>query len=929
MEGKRVPLPSRVGSAEPPAQLMANSTPPAPAPPVQNGGRAFLVFLAALTGVLTLLFAKSFLPEYVHFANDGPLGAMKSEQGRMPGAMTGVWLDLNWVGNEGVASAPSLSNLINILDPVVQAKIIVPLSLLLFGCAAWIFFRQCGFSPWVCTVGGLAAGLNGDRFSVSAWGLPTWVIGMAAVFLALAALLAATRRRALIFTVLAGFATGLGVMEGFDTGAILSLIVAAFAIWLAWVTGQGATGARLAKGVGSVAVVAVFAGFIATYTLITLISTQVKGIVGMEQDKASKERRYVEATIWSLPKIETLRVVIPGLFGYRMDTPDGGAYWGSIGENPNLAQIREIAGKGDPQAKDALRNPTLYRHSGSGEYAGVLVVLLAAFALAQAGRKQGAFTDAERKLVWFWGGIALVSLLFAFGKHAPFHQLFYSLPYASTIRNPVKFMHPFHLAVIVLCGYGLHSLAKQFVRPAGAVAAGLTEHVSQWWAAVSGWERRWTLASFGCVALSAFGLLLYGSSRKELEKHLVSVAFSDDLARSIASHSIGEVGWFVFLLALSAAVVTVALSGYWSGTRARWAVVAFALLMIVDLARANTPWILYWNYQEKYATNPIIELLKQSPYERRVQSLPFNAGPQFSTFQQLYGMEWTQNLFLYNNIQCLDITQEPRSTAENKAYREALLGSAATITRLWELTNTRYIFAVNGTNFLISLAAQLDPGQNRFRIHTPFDIVGKPGIANPTRLDQVTVVTNGPGQFAVIEFTGALPRAKLFTHWLVTTNDTEALSLLTNSLFKPHETVIVSTPLPAATNAPATNAGDVKFLAYSPKRIRLEATAAAPAILLLNDKHSPNWHVTVDGQPANLLRCNYLMRGVAVPAGKHEIEFRYELPVTGLYVTTAAIAIALFLLGFALCTRRADSAPPVATKPTPPVSPKPAGSPAP
>ena len=52
---------------------------------MQNGGRAFLVFLAALTGVLTLLFAKSFLPEYVHFANDGPLGAMKSEQGRMPG----------------------------------------------------------------------------------------------------------------------------------------------------------------------------------------------------------------------------------------------------------------------------------------------------------------------------------------------------------------------------------------------------------------------------------------------------------------------------------------------------------------------------------------------------------------------------------------------------------------------------------------------------------------------------------------------------------------------------------------------------------------------------------------------------------------------------------------------------------------------------
>ena len=42
-------------------------------------------------------------------------------------------------------------------------------------------------------------------------------------------------------------------------------------------------------------------------------------------------------------------------------------------------------------------------------------------------------------------------------------------------------------------------------------------------------------------------------------------------ANAIASHSIGEVGWFVFLLALSAAVLTVAMSGYWSGARARWA----------------------------------------------------------------------------------------------------------------------------------------------------------------------------------------------------------------------------------------------------------------------------------------------------------------------------------------------------------------------
>ena len=898
---------------------MANPLPPAAAPPVQNGRAAFLALLAALVAVLAFLFAKSLLPEYVVFANDGPLGTTSATCGRMPEGMFGVWNDLNWVGNDGVASAPSLSNLIAILlSPVAMAKFIVPISLLLLGCAAWVFFRQCGFAPWVCSVGGLAAALNGDRFSVAAWGLSIWVMGTAAVFLALAALLAATRRRALAFTLLAGFATGLGVMEGFDTGAIFSLVIAAFAVFLAWATGKGSVGARLAHGAGRVALVAVCAGFIATYTLGTLISTQVKNVVGMGQDKESRDRRYVEATIWSLPKIEALRVVIPGLFGYRMDTPDGGAYWGSVGQNPMLEQIKTAAANGDPQARNAMANPTLFRHSGSGEYAGVLVVLLAVFALVQAGRRQaGGFTDLERQMVWFWAGIALISLLFAFGKYAPFYKLFYSLPYASMIRNPVKFMHPCHLALIVLCGYGLHALAKLYVKPAAAGGAKLAEHVSTWWGGVTGFDRQWVLGSFGAAALGLLGLLLYSSGRKGLEKHLTEVAFSEEMARGIAAHSIGEVGLFVLFLGLSAGVVAVTMSGYWSGSRARWAGVAFGLLLAVDLARANKPWIVYWNYPDKYASNPVINFLKQSTLDGRVQSVPFPLGPQFGVFQQLYGLEWTQHLFLYNNIQCLDITQEPRPTAENQAYRGVLLGHANTVVRLWELTNTRFILGLSDPNFLKTLATQLDSGLNRFRVHMAFDMVGKPGISNPTRMDELTVVTNGPGQFALIEFTGALPRAKLFTQWIAATNDTETLSLLTNSIFKPHETVLVAAALPISTNVPGTNPGEVKIVSYAPKRVQLEARAAAPSVLLLNDKHSPNWKVTVDGQPATLLRCNYLMRGVQVPAGQHQVEFRYEPPVTGLYVTTAGIIMAFGLLGLVLFTRQLDGAPPVAKQPVP------------
>lgn len=863
---------------------------------------------------MSLLFAQSFAPEYIVFSNDGPLGANSASCGRLPGTMFGAWNDLNWVGSETVAAAPTPANLVSaVLGPLVMAKIFAPLSLLLLGCAAWVFFRQCGFAPWVCTVGGIAAALNGDRFSVAAWGLSMWVMGSAAAFLALAALMASTRRRTLVFTMLAGFATGVGVMEGFDTGAIFSLVVGALAIYLAWAAGQGEPARLLAVGVGRVALVAVCAAFIATYSLGTLIGTQVKGIVGMAQDKESKDRRFAEATMWSLPKIEALRVLIPGLFGYRMHVPEANAYWGTVGQNPGLAEIKAAADQGNAQAKAAFSNPQMHRHSGSGEYGGVLVVLLAAWAIAQSCRKQGAFTDVERRLVWFWAAIALIALLLAFGKHAPFYQVFYSLPYASTIRNPVKFMHPFHLALLVLFGYGLHALARQFVKPAAPVQSPLAEQVKNWWDTVRGFERTWTVVTGLVVAGSLAGLLLYSSARKELEKHLVSVAFSEDMAKSIASYSIGEVGIFVLFLACSAAAVVVALSGYWSGSRARWAAVTLGLLITVDLARANTPWIVYWNYQEKYRGNPVIDFLKSSPHEGRVQSLPFQLSKEFAVFQQLYGLEWTQHLFPYNDIQTLDITQEPRTTAENKAYREALMGQGGNIVRLWELTNTRYVIGMSAPAFINSFSAQLDPGRNRFRVHTPFDIVPKPGISNPTTLEQITVATNATGQFALIEFTGALPRAKLFTNWLATTNDTEVLSLLTNATFNPHQAVIVSAALPPAAGAgvsASTNAGDVKFLSYSSKRIRLEANAAAPSVLLLNDKHSPTWKVFVDGQPATLLRCNYLMRGVQVPAGKHEVEFRFEPSLTGLYVTTAAGIIGFLLLGLVFFTRHTDSAPP-------------------
>ena len=57
--------------------------------------------------------------------------------------------------------------------------------------------------------------------------------------------------------------------------------------------------------------------------------------------------------------------------------------------------------------------------------------------------------------------------------------------------------------------------------------------------------------------------------------------------------------------------------------------------------------------------------------------------------------------------------------------------------------------------------------------------------------------------------------------------------------------------------------------------IRLRTQSGGPRVLVLSENYHTNWSVSVDGEPAEMLRTNYVWKGVALPAGEHEVEFRY------------------------------------------------------
>jgi hypothetical protein len=547
------------------------------------------------------------------------------------------------------------------------------------------------------------------------------------------------------------------------------------------------------------------------------------------------------------------------------------------------------------------------RFGYAGYYCGILVVLLGLWTVAQSFRRQNSvFTQSEKYLIWFWTLVMALSLLLAWGRFAPlFYGTLYLLPHFSDIRNPTKFLIFFDWALAVLFAYGVNALSRRHLEIKPPKISKEKMPAPKW----ELFDRRWTYGCAGLLVASVIGWLIYSSKKDNLILYLQKVGYGDEnFARDIATFSIGQAGWFLVLLSAAIAVFALITSGYLSGPRAKAGALLLVAFMFFDLGRANLPYIIHWNYKLKYevgSLNPVEDFLRNKPYEHRVAALPFDPQQPLRGYDNIFGgsgiyrIEWTQHHFLYYNIQSLDVIQMPRMSGEFKAYQEAFAprGTAETaplMTRHWELTNTRYLLGAAG--FLDPLNQQLDPGKGRFRIALRFDIVPKPGILQPSRLEDFTAVTNYDGDLALFEFTGALPRAKLYSNWLVRTNDEANLKTLANWSFDPAKTVLISTPqkdLPAvSTNF---NSGTVEYQKYSSRHLVLDANVITPSVLLLNDHYDRGWRVTVDGKPAELLRCNYIMRGVYLMPGKHTIAFNFRLPNKLLYVTMAAICLALFL----------------------------------
>ena len=137
---------------------------------------------------------------------------------------------------------------------------------------------------------------------------------------------------------------------------------------------------------------------------------------------------------------------------------------------------------------------------------------------------------------------------------------------------------------------------------------------------------------------------------------------------------------------------------------------------------------------------------------------------------------------------------------------------------------------------------------------------------------------------SIFENANALPRAWLASEAL-TLNENQILAVVRSgalpngSTWNPQQSALVETQLALPRKANTPDPGEIakaEVTKHEPNGLEIHTASAAPSVLVLSENYFPGWRVNVDGQPAQLLRVNYNLRGVALPAGEHVVSFQYR-----------------------------------------------------
>lgn len=207
----------------------------------------------------------------------------------------------------------------------------------------------------------------------------------------------------------------------------------------------------------------------------------------------------------------------------------------------------------------------------------------------------------------------------------------------------------------------------------------------------------------------------------------------------------------------------------------------------------------------------------------------------------------------------------------------------------------------------------ISPGRSWKRVQVTWS--GKPGVV---QLDKITLIDEKSGRVlplreltasdhwrfkeqigetAVYENLDAMPRAWMVPEALPARPQDILHAIYYSKLpdgrpFDPKKTALIE----EAYSFQATSfdpSGKVDVVRLEDTEIVLKTQSASDSFLVTSDIYYPGWEATIDGQPTPLYRTDYVLRGISLPKGSHEVRFKFHSQpfYTGITVTLLSLLI--------------------------------------
>ncbi len=496
-------------------------------------------------------------------------------------------------------------------------------------------------------------------------------------------------------------------------------------------------------------------------------------------------------------------------------------------------------------------------------YVGPVVLLLALL---------GALGVARRTVVAF-GVAAVLMVLFSFGENLPLvnRTAFELLPLFSSFRVPETWLAVVALLLALLAGWGAYYLQRREATPEA-----------------EGRKRRTTLAAAAALAVLVGGLWVTGGGplgfEKEGEAEQVTMLVAqqngispgDARVRQAAGQYLqqaeaerrdlfsADAGRALLFLALAVGLIAALLYR----KAPSWAVLAgLALLVTADL----------WGVGRRYFNEDNPSLRRRATVAAAV---PESAADQYVVQQvnavggpgrfRVLPPNWAQNAvpsYFYESI---------------GGYHGAKLALIQT--------------------YFDRLLPDDSTGLNRNALR----LLSARYLVQPGTVPGYEPVFQDPQTGLVVSVdSSALPRAFFVDSVAVVTDEDALIERLREPSFDPARTALLSEPsaegaaADALTGAaPDSGAVSVELQRFTPDEIVWQVQTDRPRLLVASEVYYPaGWTARVGVEPVPILRTDFLLRGVPVPAGEHIVTMRYEPETRRLGTLISWVSTLLVYLG--------------------------------